>query len=74
MDIENTVVIEPGVESEVIKIETLHHPTEWTIGRYCALCGESFPTYPSNYETICPECKKVWAKLKQWVLNWEDNE
>ena len=47
---------------------------QWTIGRYCALCGESFPTYPSDYETICPECKKVWAKLKQWVLNWEDNE
>ena len=42
---------------------------QWTIGRYCALCGESFPTYPSDYETICPECKELWKKIKTRLKN-----
>lgn len=45
-------------------------------GRKCVLCDGTFPITNSSMGTefVCPECKEVWAKLKQWVLNWEDNE
>lgn len=56
------------MEQECIEIDRALSE-QWTIGRYCALCGESFPTYPSDHEVICPECKELWKKIKTRLIN-----
>lgn len=31
----------------------------------CHLCGEQFAVGINDYSTICPDCQKVWKKVKE---------